>query len=655
VALKLGELSATITADDKPMEEGLERAEGRFQKFGDRLSGVATGVGAAAALALGMALVGAMELDAAKAKFAAQLGGSAEYAQEMGEVAGRLYTRGFAASAGEAMESVRAVLNSGLVSEDADNGVIEEITRKAQALATTFDVEVNAATRAAGQLMRNGLAKDADEAFDIVTRGFQQTGDQAGDLLDTYSEYSTQFRKLGLDGAQATGLLSQGLKAGARDVDTVADALKEFSIRAVDGSTASAAGFKALGLNAGQMTAQIAAGGAGATRGLDTILDRLRAMQDPVARDAAAVGLFGTKAEDLGAALLAMDVDSAAQALGDVEGAAGKMADTLEQSASQQLEAFKRQAQEALVEQMAKAVPYIKDLAGWLKENKEIVGPLAATLGILGVAIAAIVAAVKVWTIVQTALNIVLAMNPIGLLIIGVALIIAGLVLLWTKVDGFRGFWIGAWNMITGAASATWNWIKEKWPLILAILTGPIGMAVRFIAKHWESIKKGAGDAWHWVTDKWGSLVDWFAKLPGRISGAARGMWDGIKVAFRSALNWLIGAWNGLSFGVPGFSFAGVSVPGVSVGTPDIPYLATGGTATAGGMAWVGERGKEAVYLPAGASVRPTQAGDAGSGRQEVVHRVVLQYPDGRVVRELLIDHASTIGVSPASLLPATG
>ncbi|MEK8108654.1 phage tail tape measure protein [Micromonospora sp. M12] len=139
--------------------------------------------------------------------------------------------------------------------------------------------------------------------MDILTRAFQETGDQAGDLLDTYSEYSVQFAKLGLDGKEATGLLIQGLKAGARDVDTVADSIKEFSIRAIDGSESSADGFKALGLNAKTMTAQIASGGAGAQKGLDVVLDRLRAMKDPVERDAAAVALFGTKAEDMGQAL----------------------------------------------------------------------------------------------------------------------------------------------------------------------------------------------------------------------------------------------------------------------------------------------------------------------------------------------------------------
>jgi hypothetical protein len=100
--------------------------------------------------------------------------------------------------------------------------------------------------------MRTGLAKNAQDALNIVTVGFQAGDDKAGDFLDTLNEYGTQFRKLGLDGKEATGLISQGLKAGARDGDLVADALKEFSIRAVDGSKTTKKGFEALGLSASE-------------------------------------------------------------------------------------------------------------------------------------------------------------------------------------------------------------------------------------------------------------------------------------------------------------------------------------------------------------------------------------------------------------------
>lgn len=96
-------------------------------------------------------------------------------------------------------------------------------------------------------------------------------------------------------------------------------------------------------------------------------------------------------------------------------------------------------------------------------------------------------------------------------------------------------------------------------------------------------------------------LVSWISGLPGRISNASRSMWDGIKNAFRGAINWVISRWNGLSFGIPGGSFMGMSWPGMTMRTPDIPYLAQGGIvpATPGGrLAVIGEGGQDEAVLP---------------------------------------------------------
>jgi TP901 family phage tail tape measure protein len=675
VALKLGALNAIIGADDRPLEQGLGRAKSKFgrfgnqmesdaaetakaigdklgdgvvrgadgrlrdgsgrfikaaedvggragergatawsARFGDRLNQVAAGIGAAAAVALAAGIAGAMNLDAAQTRLEAQLGNT-EYAAEMGAIAGRVYARGFGESAQQIGDAVRAVLKSGIVSEDSSDEVIEALTVKVQALAQTFDVDVTAAARAAGQMIRNGLAKDGTEAMDILTRAFQQTGDQAGDLLDTYSEYSVQFRKLGLDGQTATGLLIQGLKAGARDVDTVADAIKEFSIRAIDGSKTSADGFKALGLNASQMTAQIAKGGAGAQKGLDTVLDRLRAMKDPVERDAAAVALFGTKAEDLGQSLYALDTDTASDRLGNVAGAAQKMGDTMEQSASQKLESFKRSAQAALVEQVAKAIPHIESLAKWMGENRAIVEPLAAALGALAVVIGVIVAVTKVWTIVQTALNVVMAMNPVGLIVLAIIALVAGIVLLWTKSEAFRKFWIAVWEGIKTAAIAVWDFLVAAAKLWWATFSGFWTGVGKFFKGLWNGIVDGVKAAWNWITKTFDRVVDFVGGLPKRLSAKARGMWDGIKSAFKSAVNWIIGRWNGLSFRIPGISVPGLGQVwgGATLSTPDLPYLASGGQITQAGLAMVGERGREAVYLPEGASVIPNRAATAAT------------------------------------------
>jgi hypothetical protein len=332
-------------------------------------SGMAA-AGVAAALVLAKSFTDALDLGKANDKFAAQLGLPPARAKELGEVAGNLYANAYGESVVEVNDALRGVLQSGLVTEDVDNGVLEDLTAKALDLAAAFDVDVNQATATAGQLMRTGLATDADEAFDIITRGFQEGADKSGDLLDTFTEYGTQFRKLGIDGAEATGLLVQGLEAGARDADIVADAIKEFSIRAVDGSELTADGFERIGLNAADMAAAIAKGGPEANDALDETLDRLRAIEDPVERSQVAVALFGTQAEDLGDALFALDLDTAAEGLGNIEGAAARMGDTLNDNASTKIEAFKRQALGGLTEFIGSTViPGVESLARVFEEE----------------------------------------------------------------------------------------------------------------------------------------------------------------------------------------------------------------------------------------------------------------------------------------------
>ena len=612
MALKLGELTAFLVADDKRFKEGLDKAKKHFDGWGGKLKLAAAAAGAAIGAAVATGISGAMDLESARTRLANQLGDEA-LAGELGAAAGAAYGRGFGDSAATAMDAARALMQGGLLSPDADRETMEQLTVKALALADTFGLDVTQAARAAGQMIRTGMAGDAEEAFDVLTRGFQTTGDLAGDLLDTVTEYGTKFRDLGLDGRQAMGLISQGLQAGARDTDKVADALKEFAIRAIDGSTTTAEGFELLGLKAEEMAAKIAAGGPEAAAALDLTLDRLRAIEDPVQRDAAAVALFGTQAEDLGDALYALDPSSAVDALGEVEGAAAEMADTMEQDAAQQLEGLKRSAQQALVEQLGRAVPHIRAVAEWLGRNSDIVGPLVAILGGLAGIIGTILGVYKAWIALQTALNIVMSLNPIGLIVLAIVGLIAVIVLLWQHSETFRNIVTGVWQAVWGAIQAVWGWIKDTlWPGIQAVWDGIVN-AAKVV---WEGIKKyfgfwkGVLDAViNWVVsvkdravENFNRVVDFVKGLPGRIKSAASGMWDGIKDAFRNALNWIIDRWNGLSFTVGPISMGPLGQMGPwTMSTPDLPRLARGGIvpATPGGrLAVVGEGGQDEAVIP---------------------------------------------------------
>ena len=207
----------------------------------------------------------AMDRAALPEQMEARFGLTEQVAAQAAQTAGDLYAKGWGESLGQVGDSVATVQRAlaGLgTGED-----VAKVSTQAQALADTFGEEVGPMVNAASQLIKTGLADSMEGAFDLMTKGFQSGANASGDFLDTLTEYAVQFEKLGLDGATAIGLINQGLKDGARNSDLVADAIKEFSIRAVDGSKTTAEGFEAIGLNADAMAAKLAQGGESASAG----------------------------------------------------------------------------------------------------------------------------------------------------------------------------------------------------------------------------------------------------------------------------------------------------------------------------------------------------------------------------------------------------
>jgi len=134
---------------------------------------------------------------------------------------------------------------------------------------------------------------------------------------------------------------------------------------------------------------------------------------------------------------------------------------------------------------------------------------------------------------------------------------------------------------------------------------GAVGDAISWVGKNapkwWQKVKDAAGAAKDWVVGKWDAMMTWFEKLPGKIAKKASGMWNGIKDAFKGAINYVIDKWNGLSFGIPGGSFMGMSWPPMSLDTPNIPRLAAGGIvpATPGGrLVNMSEGGEDEAVIP---------------------------------------------------------
>ncbi len=267
-----------------------------------------------------------------------------------------------------------------------------------------------------------------------------------------------------------------------------------------------------------------------------------------------------------------------------------------------------------------------------------------------GVVSAGLLVATKAQTVAQAALNAVMSANPITLVVIALAALVAGFVYLWNNCEGFRKFWINLWNGIKSVVSTVVNaivgffkacWVGIKgafssvksffsgiWSGIKSVFSG-VGKwfkgifdgAVSKIKGAFDGIKKFFSGIWSGITGAFGNVTKWFKDTFSAAWKAVKdvfsvggkifdGIKDGIASVFKTVVNGLIGGINKVIafpfnkindllndisdvsiFGFEPFSWIGHD----PLPVPQIPKLAKGGIIDTPTLAMVGEAGKEAV------------------------------------------------------------
>lgn len=221
-------------------------------------------------------------------------GATGKELKQLGQIAQNVYSHNFGDSLEDVADGISVVRqNTQLMGKE-----LQAATEAGFALRDTFGYELSESARTASALMKN-FGIDANKAYNIIATGAQKGADQNGDLLDTLNEYSTQYAALGLSADQFVNGLIAGAEAGVFSIDKVGDAVKEFNIRAKDGSKSTTSAFATLGLKASTTMQAFAKGGDTAQKTFFEVVKALEAMKDPVQKNQTAVALFGTQYEDL--------------------------------------------------------------------------------------------------------------------------------------------------------------------------------------------------------------------------------------------------------------------------------------------------------------------------------------------------------------------
>lgn len=469
-------------------------------KIGELTSGLsgaqvaAIGAGAAAA-GMGVLAVGAAnDMQGAMNSFLAETGKGREEIERYQSILENIYANNY----GESFEDIAAAMSEirnqiGPVVDAWDDTAIQSFTESAFALRDTFGYDINESVRAANTMMEQ-FCIDGEQAFDLIAAGAQSGLDYSGELLDSINEYSVQFAKVGFEAEDMFAIFQKGADSGAFNLDKIGDAVKELSIRVIDGSDTTKEGFETIGLNAEEMASKFAAGGESAKEAFNMTIDALASLEDPLAQNTAGVDLFGTMWEDLGPDVVT--------ALADIEDRAYSTSDAMNQikdvkydDLGAQFEGLKRNVELLLVPIGEALIPLLSTLTeAILPVVTELLGPLislfadliepiimlvsSAIQPLIAAFIELIQAAIQpLMPVIQTLMSVfVSVMNSISGTVTGVVNNITSILsnLIDFIRNVFTGNWSGAWenvrnifsNAVSGLASifkAPINAIVDGW------------------------------------------------------------------------------------------------------------------------------------------------------------------------------------------------
>lgn len=535
VSVEIWQLKDRIEESNRIAKEGFNKVVQALQQTKkeanntesafDKLSGTLGAVKAAAAgfisfEAMKGLVTSASDWTAAMNHFRAATGASFKDMKQYGESAKAVFNEGIGETPLEIAQNMAKIgQNTQVTGKN-----LEKLTKSAMALQKTFDWDPNELTRTTDMAYKQ-WGYSHTQTMGLLAKGAQMGLDKNQNLLDSMNEYAVHFKKIGMSGEDMIKVFAAVGKQGVFDFDKAGDALKEFSIRAIDGSDSTVGAYVQLGLNADTMAKQIAKGGPTAKRTFATILESIKSVKDPVKQDAIGVALFGTMWEDMGKkAIFALgdtkgslgdvkgtlneierlqynDATTAFKALGrtintELAGVAGSAVNKLRDSLNKLRESGQlKDIFEGFEEKANSAYEIGERIGGGLlrtyqfaKDNWSTLGPIiktvSAALAVYNALVLANVAGKQLeatWTAIVTgkmwAANAAMLANPYTWIVIGIVAVIAAIALCIIYWDEIKATILEWWAVISPPLQAFWDKCVQVFQDIWEVI-GPVVMAI---------------------------------------------------------------------------------------------------------------------------------------------------------------------------------
>jgi hypothetical protein len=476
-------------------------------------------------------------------------------------------------------------------------------------------------------------------ALAVAGKKFIDAGEKSATANAALENVSKSMGLFGNDTAKVTDRLLKYAEATAR-----ATGIDNLSIKATQTKLMT---FGELGKTAGQLggafdratnaAIDLAAAGFGSAESNAAQLGK--ALQDPIKGIAALAKsgvTFTAQEKDKIKTLVESNkmLEAQEMVLAAIEKQVGGTALATANDTDKMKEAFAQASQSigrALLPFLQKLTPILAKVADFAAKNRKIIVILGFAVAGLATTILALNAALKVYRAVQTIatgaaalFNAVMNANPITIVVLALAALVAGLVLAYKNFEGFRK-----------VVDAVFSFLKNTVETVIGFVTTTIGNVVGFIQNVWDKIgpililpftvykttfetifgafRTVITGVIDFVRSNWGKItailrapIEGMVKIWSGFTEQLKTVVGGVATAFsaafeaaakiiKSVINTIIRGWNKIEFKVPGFKLGPVGYSGFTLGLPDIPELATGGLVTGPTVALIGEAGPEAV------------------------------------------------------------
>lgn len=236
--------------------------------------------------------------------------------------------------------------------------------------------------------------------------------------------------------------------------------------------------------------------------------------------------------------------------------------------------------------------------ATWVKNAAAMVAAKVAT--------AAQAVATGIATAAQWLWNIAMSANPLGLIVLAIAAVVAAIIWIATQTTWFQDLWNTVWGAIGEPVKAFIDFVLNYYQFMWNVLVAGVKLWWNTFTGFW----KGAAD---FAVSACNAILD----LPGKIGNAFQNVGNVIFAPFKYAFNMISWAWNNtvgrLHWNVPDW------VPGIgggSVSAPRLPSLSRGGDILRDGAIYAhkGER-----IVPASTAGSPSGGSNASAESTTVV------------------------------------